>query len=137
MLPLHITLNSITVGEIFVIIENMKKVLLIEDDISTSEAVNHILTTYGFNVYTHSTGLKVDEVVKACEPNLILLDIRLPGKSGIQVCKELKQTSDIPIILFSAEDDEKKLVSECNADAFLGKPFDINELIVSISLHAN
>jgi DNA-binding response OmpR family regulator len=115
----------------------MKKVLLVEDDISTSEVVKYILTTYGFTVYTHSTGLKVDEVVKSYQPNLILLDIRLPGKSGVEICKELKQTSDIPIILFSAEPDQKKLVNECNADAFLGKPFDINELIVSISLHAN
>ncbi len=115
----------------------MKKVLLVEDDIHMAEVVKYILTTYGFSVYTHSTGLEVDEVVKAYKPNLILLDIRLPGKLGTQVCKELKQTSDIPIILFSAERDQKKLVEECNADAFLEKPFDINELIVSISLHAN
>lgn len=115
----------------------MKKVLLVEDDIDMAEVVNHILTTYGFSVYTHSSGLKVDEVVKAYKPNLILLDIRLPGKPGTQVCKELKQISDIPIILFSAEPNQQKLVSECNADAFLGKPFDINELIVSIGLHAN
>ncbi|MEO7294348.1 MAG: response regulator [Ginsengibacter sp.] len=115
----------------------MKKVLLIEDDINTIELVKHILATYGFTVYTHLTGLKVDEVVKVCQPDLILLDVRLPGKPGTQVCKELKQTSNIPIILFSAEADEKQLVNQCNADAFLGKPFDINELIISISLHAN
>ena len=115
----------------------MKKVLLIEDDKTTIELVEYILKTYGFNVHTHTTGLQVDEVVKAYEPNLILLDIRLPGKLGTEVCKELKQTSTIPIILFSAEQDQKKLIEECQADAFLAKPFDINEMIVSISLHAN
>jgi two-component system response regulator VicR len=115
----------------------MKKVLLIEDDKKTIEIVKHILTTYGFKVYTHFTGLEVDEVVRACEPNLILLDNRLPGKSGTEICRELRETFDIPIILFSAEDDEKKIVSQCNPDAFLGKPFDIIELITSIGLHAN
>ena len=114
----------------------MKTVLLIEDDRSTLELVKYILTTYGFTVFTHSTGLNVEEVVKACNPNLILLDIRLPGKLGTEVCKEIKQKSTIPIILFSAEADQKKVVKECNADGFLEKPFDINEMIVSVSLHA-
>jgi len=114
----------------------MKKVLLIEDDKNTVELVEYILTTYGFRVYTHLTGLNVDEVVKACKPNLILLDIRLPGKLGTEVCKEIKQKSSIPIILFSAELDQKKVVKECNADGFLEKPFDINEMIISVSLHA-
>ena len=115
----------------------MKKVLLVEDDKQMIEVVEFILKEYGFSVHTHSTGLNVDEAIKAYEPNLILLDVRLPGKSGTQVCKEVKQNSDIPIILFSAEQDQKKLLNECEADAFLGKPFDINELIISISLHAN
>jgi DNA-binding response OmpR family regulator len=115
----------------------MKKVLLIEDDRSTLDVVKLILTTYGFSVYTHTSGLNVDEAVKACKPNLILLDIRLPGKLGTEVCKEIKQKSSIPIILFSAEPDQKRLVKECNADAFLGKPFDINEMIVSVSLLAS
>jgi len=114
----------------------MKKILLVEDDKNTIELVEYILTTYGFNVHTHSTGLNVDEVVKEYNPNLILLDIRLPGKSGTEVCKEIKKGSSIPIILFSAEADQDKIVNECNADAFLEKPFDINEMIVSISLHA-
>ena len=115
----------------------MKKVLLVEDDKGTREAVEYILTTYGFNVHTHTTGLEVDEVIKDYGPDLVLLDIRLPGKSGTEICKEIKQNSNLPVILFSAEPDQKKLVKECNANAFLGKPFDINELIVSISLHAN
>lgn len=115
----------------------MKKVLLIEDDKSTVEVVKLILTTYGFSVYTHTSGLNVDKAVKACKPNLILLDIRLPGKLGTEVCKEIKKKSSIPIILFSADANEKKIVKECNADGFLGKPFDINEMILSVSLHAS
>ena len=115
----------------------MKKVLLVEDDKETIKVVEYILKQYGFSVHIHSTGLNVDEVIKACKPDLILLDIRLPGKLGTQVCKEIKQKSTIPIILFSAEPDQQKLVKECNANAFLGKPFDINELIISVGLHTN
>jgi len=109
----------------------MKKVLVVEDDKEMMDIVVYILKTYGFSVNIHPTGLHVDK------PDLILLDLRLPGKSGQQVCKELKQRFAIPIILFSAEPNQKQLVKECNANAFLGKPFDINEMIVSIGLHAN
>ena len=115
----------------------MKKILLVEDDENFVEIVKYILTTYGFEVHTHTTGLNVPEIVEKYNPNLILLDINLPGKLGTQVCKELKQTSAIPIILFSTHPDQQKVVKECDADGFLEKPFDINELIGSIGLHAN
>ena len=115
----------------------MKKVLVVEDDKEMMDIVVYILKTYGFSVHIHPTGLHVDELVMDYKPDLILLDLRLPGKSGQQVCKELKQRFAIPIILFSAEPNQKQLVKVCNANAFLGKPFDINEMIVSIGLHAN
>lgn len=115
----------------------MKKILLVEDDKNIVELVEYILAEYGFKVRSHVTGLNVPEVVTEYNPDLILLDIRLPGKTGTEICKELKQTFDIPVILFSAEPDHKRLVKEYNADSFLEKPFDITELITSVSLLAN
>lgn len=115
----------------------MKKILLIEDDTNFVEIVEFVLTTYGFEVKSHLTGLDVPGIVEKYDPDLILLDIHLPGKSGIAICKHLKLTSAIPIILFSTQDNKEQLVKECNADGFLEKPFDINELICSIGLHAN
>ncbi len=65
-----------------------------------------------------------------------MLDIRLPGRSGTEICKELKLTSSIPILLFSTSADEEKIVKECKADGFISKPFDMNELIGAVGLHA-
>ena len=115
----------------------MKKVLLVEDDKNIVEIVEHILTTYGFDVYSHNSGLGVEKVISEYNPNVVLLDIQLPGKLGTQVCKDLKETSDIPIILFSAQPNQAELVKESNANAFLDKPFDIKELIASVGLYSN
>lgn len=115
----------------------MKKILLVEDDENFIELIIYILNAYGFEVRAHSTGLNVDEIVDQYKPNLILLDIQLPGKSGTEVCKEIKQTSTVPILLFSTHPSPEIVVRECNADGFLEKPLDINELICSIGLHAN
>ncbi len=115
----------------------MKKILVVDDDPDISQIVKYILTVRGFDVETHTTGLNVDEVVMSYNPNLILLDIRLPGKLGTQVCKELKQKHTIPVILFSAHSDERKSFQKWDADAFIQKPFDIDELLNTIRLHLN
>ena len=115
----------------------MKKILVVDDDPDILQIVKYILTVRGFDVETHTTGLNVPEVVMSYNPNLILLDIRLPGKLGTQVCKELKQTYPIPIILFSAHADERKSFKKWNADAFIQKPFDIDQLVGTIRLHLN
>ncbi len=115
----------------------MKKILVVDDDPDILQIVKYILTQHGFDVQTHSTGLDLSEVVMSYDPNLILLDIRLPGKLGTQLCKELKQMYDIPIILFSAHSDERKSFEKWNADAFIQKPFDIDHLVNTINLHLN
>jgi DNA-binding response OmpR family regulator len=116
----------------------MKKILIVDDDEGILEIVSHILTSYGFDVKTHSTGFNVPDVVLYYHPNLILLDIRLPGKLGTEICKELKQIdSKLPIVLFSAHAEKGKALGICGADDFLEKPFDIGDLIDTINLHVN
>ena len=116
----------------------MKKILVVDDDEAILDVVELILTSYGFNVQTHSTGLGVPDIVMHYHPNLILLDIRLPGKLGTEVCKELKQIyTHLPIILFSAHAEEGKAFALCDADAFIEKPFDIQNLIDTINSHVN
>ncbi len=115
----------------------MKKILVVDDDPDILEIVKYILTLRGFDVQTHSTGLDLSEVVMSYDPNLILLDILLPGKLGTQACKELKLVHTIPIILFSAHSDERKSFEKWNADAFIQKPFDIDQLVDTINLHLN
>jgi DNA-binding response OmpR family regulator len=116
----------------------MKKVLVIDDDKNILEVVEFILTSYGFDVFTLSTGFHVPEIVLHYQPDLILLDILLPGKLGTQICKELKQVhSDIPIILFSAIAQQGKTSDIHCADAFIQKPFDIKNFVDIVKLHVN
>ena len=116
----------------------MKKILLVDDDKDILNVVQQILVSHGFDVKTHSTGLNVPDIVMHYHPNLILLDIRLPGKLGTEVCKELKQIhTNLPILLFSAHADQGEAFAICNADGFIQKPFDIKNLIDTINVHVN
>lgn len=115
----------------------MKKILLVDNDQDILEMVDNLLTAHGFKVQTHSTGLNVSEVVNTCKPNLILLNTDLPGKSGMEICKELKQSLSIPIILSSGYSYHKKAIVESDADGFIRKPFETNHLINTISSHLN
>ena len=94
----------------------MKKILVVDDDQDVLFLVQHILESRGFDVHTHSSGLKVPEVVMNYNPNLILLDVSLPEKSGIEICNELKQIYSIPIILISAYSKHQISSAESNAE---------------------
>ena len=116
----------------------MKKILVIDDEASILEVVRLILTSYGFDVKTHSTGFDVPDIVLHYHPNLILLDIRLPGKLGTEICKELKQLdSKLPIILFSANADKEDAIAVSDANDFIEKPFNIKNLMDTINLLLN
>lgn len=116
----------------------MKKILVVEDDADILDIVQQILVSHGFDVQTHSTGLGVPDIVMHYHPNLILLDIRLPGKLGTEVCRELKQIdTNLPILLFSAHADQGEALAICDADGFIQKPFGIKNLITIINLHLN
>jgi DNA-binding response OmpR family regulator len=116
----------------------MKKVLVVDDDQNILHVVRHILMSYGFEVLTHATGINVLEVILDYEPDLILLDIRLPGKSGTEICKELKKLHcNIPIILFSAHTQQENFLDIFGADAFMRKPFDVKDLINTVKFYMN
>jgi len=116
----------------------MKKILIVDDDKDILHVVQFLLTSRGFDVQTHSTGLNVPDIVMHYHPNLILLDILLPGKLGTEVCKELKQIyASLPILFFSAHADQGQALALCDADGFIQKPFDIKNLIDTINLHLN
>ncbi len=116
----------------------MKKILVVDDDHSILEVVELILTSNGFDVKTHTSGYNVPHIVRNYRPDLILLDISLPEKSGTEVCKELKITYSIPIILFSAFFDKAEQESlACKANGFIEKPFDVKDLLNLINKHLN
>jgi two-component system response regulator VicR len=115
----------------------MKKILIIDDDEDLVGITKHILKPKGFDVQTLTNGLNVLNVVKHYNPDIILLDILLYGESGTDICKELKRRYQMPILLFSAHTKKGEAFADCEADGFLAKPFNTNELLNIIQQHLN
>ena len=114
----------------------MKRILVVDDDIDILTVVQLVLETNGFEVVALSNWQQIYTQIEAFKPDLILLDVSLGTQDGRNLCKQIKsdkKTKDISIILFSANHNVEKSVSECLADSFISKPFDINDLIQGIN----
>ena len=112
----------------------MLKILLVDDDPNIRQLVNLYLQKEGFEVTMADRGDEALKMFKASPPNLILLDIMLPGMDGWQVCREVRKISNIPIIMLTAKDEtfDKVLGLELGADDYVAKPFDMKELVARI-----
>ena len=106
------------------------KLLLVEDEAGMLEEMQAFLQREGYKVLTARTGNEALSIVRAQRPDLVVLDWMLPEKSGIDVCRELRQTSQCGIIMVTARSDEAdKIVGlEIGADDYLTKPFSLREL---------
>ena len=107
------------------------RVLLVEDDDSIAEPLAEGLRREGFAVVARATGA---EALAAEEPDIVLLDLRLPDVDGFTVCRELRARSEVPIIVVSARGEEVDRVVglELGADDYVVKPFGLRELIARI-----
>lgn len=113
----------------------MKKILIVDDNSDILWVVETILKRYGFEVLSTLKGEEVMDKAKKYNPQLILLDVFLSGVDGIEVCNTLKsnpETKDIPVIMFSAHANSNDVMKFCQADDFVAKPFDTNELVKKI-----
>lgn len=110
------------------------KILLVDDDPNIRQLVNLYLEKEGFEVIMADRGDEAVKVFKATPPNLILLDLMLPGMDGWQVCREVRKVSNIPIIMLTAKDEtfDKVLGLELGADDYMVKPFEMKELVARI-----
>ena len=106
------------------------KILVIDDDESICENIKTYFEKEGYEVKTVNDGLSGVDSFKLYSPDLVVLDIVLPKKDGWQVCREIREVSDKPIIMISSKGDtfDKVLGLELGADDYLVKPFDIKEL---------
>ena len=114
----------------------MKKILVVDDDIDILTVVQLVLETNGFEVVAISNWQQIYTQIDIFKPDLILLDVSLGTQDGRNICKQLKSannTKHISIILFSANYNVEKSISECLADSFISKPFDIKDLIEGIN----
>jgi len=107
------------------------KVLAVDDELQMRDLLNLFLTRDGYDVLLASNGEDAIELAAKENPQIILLDIKMPGIDGIEVCRRLKadrKTQSIPIIVISGLGDHKMEAIEAGADDFINKPIDMFEL---------
>ncbi len=110
------------------------KILVVDDDEALREMVGLVLNAAGYETVFAADGLSAVDVVKKEEPDLVLLDIMLPGQSGIEVCKQLRVLSGTPIVMLTAKGDTEDVVLglEAGADDYVVKPHNGAELLARI-----
>lgn len=113
---------------------NHNKILIVDDDVNICELLRLYLEKDGFDTVVANDGEQAVQFASRYSPDLILLDIMLPGLDGWQVCREIRKTSDIPIIMLTAKGEtfDKILGLELGADDYVSKPFDTKEVIARI-----
>ena len=112
----------------------MTFVLVVEDEESISDALAYMLRKEGFEVAVCATGPDALEVFDRHGADLVLLDLMLPGPAGTEVCRSLRERSDVPVIMLTAKDTEvdKAVGLELGADDYVTKPFTWRELLTRI-----
>ncbi len=112
----------------------MTRVLIVEDEASFSDALSFMLKKEGFEVAVAADGNSGLDVFARQGADLVLLDVMLPGISGTEVCRQLRQTSKVPIIMLTAKDGEidKVVGLELGADDYVTKPFSSRELVARV-----
>ncbi|GHC97880.1 DNA-binding response regulator [Nocardiopsis terrae] len=112
----------------------MTRVLVVEDEESYSDALSYMLRKEGFEVAVAPTGTVALETFDRTGADLVLLDLMLPGLSGTEVCRTLRQKSNVPVIMLTAKDSEidKVVGLELGADDYVTKPFSSRELVARI-----
>ena len=110
------------------------RIMVVDDDPNIRELVRLYLEKEGFEVTCAERGDEAVKMFRATPPNLMLLDVMLPGMDGWQVCREVRKISNIPIIMLTAKDEtfDKVLGLELGADDYIVKPFDMKELVARI-----
>lgn len=110
------------------------KILVVDDDAHIREVVRFALAKAGFEVIEAGDGQKALELFRRLKPNLIVLDITMPEMDGLAVCRELRKTSDVPILFLSSRTDEVDRVVglEIGGDDYVIKPFSPRELVARV-----
>ena len=119
---------------------HMIKVLIVDDTVAIQDFITLYLTGNGYEVETADTKNEVDTRLKKFHPDVILLDVRLNGEDGREICKEIKsRTLDKPvyIVLISASREYLEHYVECSADGYIEKPFDMKHFLKIIEGHIN
>jgi len=110
------------------------KILVVDDEPQIRRVLRTTLTSNGYSVEEAKTGDEALDLIRANRPDLILLDVNMPGRSGLETCREIRLTSDIPIIMLTVRNSERDKVQalDAGADDYVVKPFGSEELLARI-----
>jgi two-component system, OmpR family, KDP operon response regulator KdpE len=110
------------------------RILVVDDEPQILRSLRTTLASHGYEVQTAATGEEALAAVDGRLPDLVVLDLVLPGLSGLEVCRRLRARSSLPILVLSARGDERDKVAalDLGADDYLTKPFGVNELLARI-----
>ncbi|MBR5343996.1 MAG: response regulator transcription factor [Oscillospiraceae bacterium] len=111
-----------------------KRALVVEDDGNIAQLLRLYLERDGFEVMTSADGSKAEGIFDLFTPDVVLLDIMLPGKDGWQICRDIRKKSSTPIIMLTAKGETSDKINglEMGADDYVTKPFEVKELIARI-----
>ncbi len=115
----------------------MPNILVVEDDTSLRETLVYNLSRQDYSVQAVGDGLTALKAARTNHPDLVLLDLMLPGLDGIEVCRILRQEMSMPILILTARDDEidRVIGLEIGADDYITKPFSMRELLARVKAH--
>ena len=118
----------------------MNKILVVDDDTDILGLVEMLLNSHHYKVRAISRWQEIDNSINNFKPDLVLLDVSLGGADGREICKKIKsekENASLPIILFSANPEMGKFLKECHAQSFIPKPFELKNLLGTISHYLN
>jgi two-component system, OmpR family, KDP operon response regulator KdpE len=110
------------------------RILVVDDEVEIMRALQRSLTAHGYEIFTASTGEEALDEIVAHRPDLVLLDLGLPGLSGLEICKRIRAQSNLPIIVLSVKDTErdKVMALDFGADDYVSKPFGMDEVLARV-----
>ncbi|MBX7054706.1 MAG: response regulator transcription factor [Pyrinomonadaceae bacterium] len=111
-----------------------KRVLVVDDESQITRVLRHSLTAHRYDVRTAADGLAALDTFRDWHPDLIITDLQMPEMSGIELCREIRKTSKLPIIVLSVKGEERTKVDalDAGADDYVLKPFGIDELLARV-----
>lgn len=113
---------------------NSAKILVVDDAPQVRRVMRTTLTAEGYTIFEAREGAEALEIFRAKRPDIILLDVNMPGMNGLEACREIRRNSDVPIIMLTVRNAErdKVLALDAGADDYVVKPFGMQELLARI-----
>jgi DNA-binding response OmpR family regulator len=113
-------------------VEAKKRVLIVDDERAILTVLGIRLKVSGYDVVTASNGEEALDLVKSMRPDIVLLDVIMPGMDGFEVLEKLRAVSELPVIVFSARQENAQKALSLGANDFLAKPLDTDEMVRKI-----